>query len=145
FFTSRRRHTRCYRDWSSDLCSSDLWIPVANQAARQLAENVDGVAGGIWGDLMNIPLTAHFIGGCSIGSTPADGVLDPYQRIYGYDGLHVADGSALTANLGVNPSLSITAQSERAMAFWPNKGEVDQRPPVGSAYQRIVPVYPNRP
>jgi cholesterol oxidase len=121
------------------------WIPVANQAARQLAENVGGMAGGTWGDLMNIPMTAHFIGGCSIGVSPETGVIDPYQRLFGYPGLHVADGSTLTANLGVNPSLTITAQAERAMSMWPNKGEVDTRPTLGSAYQRIAPVYPVSP
>ena len=121
------------------------WIPVANQAARQLAENVGGMPGGTWGDLMNIPMTAHFIGGCSIGTSVDTGVIDPYQRLFGYPGLHVADGSTLTANLGVNPSLTITAQAERAMSMWPNKGEVDTRPPVGAPYQRIEPVYPVNP
>jgi cholesterol oxidase len=121
------------------------WIPVANQAARQLAENVGGMPGGTWGDLMNIPMTAHFIGGCSIGTSPDNGVIDPYQRLFGYPGLHVADGSTLTANLGVNPSLTITAQAERAMSMWPNKGEVDARPPIGAPYQRIEPVYPVNP
>ena len=61
--------------------------------------------------------------------------MDPYQRLYGHDGLHVVDGSAVSANLGVNPSLTITAQAERAMAFWPNKGEADPRPALGSAYR----------
>ena len=119
------------------------WIPVANRAAEQLAENVDGVAGGTWGDLMNIPMTAHFIGGCAIGDSAETGVIDPYHRLYGYDGLHVVDGSTLSANLGVNPSLSITAQAERAMSMWPNKGEVDSRPPLGDSYERIVPIMPN--
>jgi cholesterol oxidase len=121
------------------------WIPVANAAAKQLAENVGGMPGGTWGDLMNIPMTAHFIGGCAIGDSPETGVIDPYHRLYGYDGLHVADGSTLSANLGVNPSLSITAQAERAMSLWPNKGEADQRPPLGAQYQRVTPVYPARP
>ncbi|MGI8761765.1 MAG: FAD-dependent oxidoreductase [Jatrophihabitantaceae bacterium] len=121
------------------------WIPVANRAADQLARNVDGMAGGTWGDLMNIPMTAHFIGGCAIGDDPQAGVIDAYHRLYGYDGLHVADGSALSANLGVNPSLSITAQAERAMSLWPNRGEVDQRPPLGAPYHRIEPTYPARP
>jgi len=70
------------------------------------------------------------------------GVVDPYQRVYGYAGLHIADGSAISANLGVNPSLTITAQAERAMSFWPNKGEADTRPALGSAYQKISPVAP---
>ena len=78
-----------------------------------------------------MPLTAHFMGGCAIGDSPETGVIDPYHRVYGYEGLHVADGSAITANLGVNPSLTITAQAERAMAFWPNKGETDPRPAPG--------------
>ncbi|MEO6885425.1 MAG: GMC family oxidoreductase [Jatrophihabitantaceae bacterium] len=121
------------------------WIPVANQAAEQLAENVDGMAGGTWSDLMNIPMTAHFIGGCAIGDSPETGVIDAYQRVYGYEGLHVADGSTLSANLGVNPSLSITAQAERAMSLWPNNGEADLRPAIGSPYQRVAPTAPAHP
>jgi cholesterol oxidase len=121
------------------------WIPVANEAARQLAENVGGIAGGTWGDLFNVPMTAHFIGGCPIGDSPETGVIDPYHRVYGYDGLHVVDGSALTANLGVNPALSITAQAERAMALWPNRGETDNRPSLGSPYRRVAPRFPDRP
>ena len=121
------------------------WIPAANRAAEQLAENVGGLAGGTWGDLLNIPMTAHFIGGCAIGDSPETGVIDAYHRLYGYEGLHVADGSALSANLGVNPSLTITAQAERAMALWPNKGEVDPRPPLGGPYERVAAVFPVRP
>ena len=121
------------------------WIPVANDAARQLAENVGGIAGGTWGDLMNIPMTAHFIGGCAIGDTPETGVVDPYHRLYGHPGLHVVDGSTLSANLGVNPSLSITAQAERAMSLWPNCGETDERPGLGMPYKRINPVNPRNP
>jgi cholesterol oxidase len=121
------------------------WIPAANAAARQLADNIGGMAGGTWGDLMNVPMTAHFIGGCAIGDSPETGVIDPYHRLYGYAGLHVADGSALSANLGVNPSLTITAQTERAMALWPNKGEAESRPPLGAPYQRTDPIYPLHP
>ncbi len=57
----------------------------------------------------------------------------------------VADGSAISANLGVNPSLTITAQAERAMSYWPNKGDADPRPPLGSGYDRIAPVMPRDP
>jgi cholesterol oxidase len=121
------------------------WIPVANEAAKQLADNLGGMAGGTWGDLMNIPMTAHFIGGCAIGDSPETGVVDPYQRLYGYPGLHVADGSTLSANLGVNPSLSITAQTERAMSLWPNRGETDLRPPLGAPYARLDPIPPKVP
>jgi cholesterol oxidase len=121
------------------------WIPVANQAARQLAENVGGMPGGTWGDLLNIPMTAHFIGGCAIGDSPATGVVDPYHRLYGHPGLHIVDGSTLSANLGVNPSLSITAQAERAMSMWPNKGEHDIRPQLGFEYKRVTPIAPRTP
>ncbi|NED57739.1 GMC family oxidoreductase, partial [Micromonospora aurantiaca] len=95
--------------------------------------------------LFNIPTTAHFIGGCVIGETPEDGVIDPYHRVHGHPGLHIVDGSAVTANLGVNPSLTITAQAERAMAFWPNRGEKDPRPAPGAAYRRVDRVMPDRP
>jgi cholesterol oxidase len=94
---------------------------------------------------MNIPMTAHFIGGCAIGDSPRTGVIDPYHRLYGHPGLHVVDGSTLSANLGVNPSLSITAQAERAMALWPNRSESDVRPPLGNQYERITAVKPNTP
>ncbi len=121
------------------------WIPVANQVVRKMATIMNGTAGGSIGEPFDMPMTAHFIGGCTIGESARTGVVDPYQRVYGYDGLHVADGSAITANLGVNPSLTITAQAERAMAYWPNKGESDPRPAVEAAYERIAPVEPRNP
>ena len=121
------------------------WIPAANQTARRLAEIIDGDPGSTVGEIVNMPMTAHFIGGCAIGATSETGVVDPYQRLYGHPGLHVADGSTVSANLGVNPSLTITAQAERAMAFWPNKGDVDPRPPLGSGYRRLDPVPPRAP
>ncbi|MCW2824289.1 MAG: cholesterol oxidase [Aeromicrobium sp.] len=121
------------------------WIPMANQVTRDLAADMEGNAGSSTADLAGIPMTAHFIGGCVIGETPEAGVIDPYQRVFGYDGLHITDGSAITANLGVNPSLTITAQAERAIALWPNKGEVDQRPALGQPYVRVAPVAPISP
>jgi cholesterol oxidase len=119
------------------------WIPVANDAVRRMADVMGGgTAGGSIGEPFNMPLTAHFIGGCTIGDSPDTGVVDPYHRVYNYPGLHIADGSTISANLGVNPSLTITAQAERAMAYWPNKGEADARPALGSAYAPIEPVAP---
>jgi cholesterol oxidase len=121
------------------------WIPLGNEVARRLAERINGIPGGSVGELANIPMTAHILGGATIGVTAADGVVDPWQRLHGYDGLHVTDGAAITANLGVNPSLTITAQAERAMAFWPNQGDPDPRPPLGSDYVPVTPVTPVRP
>jgi cholesterol oxidase len=121
------------------------WIPAGNEVTRRIAEKIDGVAGGTWGELFNIPLTAHFLGGAAIGDGPEHGVIDPYQRVYGYPTLSVMDGAAISANLGVNPSLSITAQAERAAALWPNRGEVDQRPAQGESYRRLAPIAPAHP
>ena len=72
-------------------------------------------------------------------------MLDAWQRVYGHPGLHVMDGAAVTANLGVNPSLTITAQAERAMSFWPNKDQADPRPDLGADYTPVEPVRPHRP
>ncbi|MEW9546811.1 FAD-dependent oxidoreductase [Nonomuraea sp. NPDC050783] len=121
------------------------WIPAGHEAVRHAAAELGGVAGGTWLDLFDIPTTAHFLGGCAIGDSPATGVIDPYHRVYGHEGLHVVDGSAVSANLGVNPSLTITAQAERALSLWPNAGEPDPRPPLGSPYVRLAPVRPRRP
>ncbi len=126
------------------------WIPQGHDVVRRMArlmgrDGKEGLAGGSIGEPFGKPATAHFIGGCAIGDSPATGVIDPYQRLYGHEGLHVVDGSAISANLGVNPSLTITAQAERAMALWPNKGEADSRPPLGAAYVPVAPVPPHRP
>ncbi|MGU3436345.1 GMC family oxidoreductase N-terminal domain-containing protein [Actinomycetes bacterium M1A6_2h] len=121
------------------------WIPQGHTVVRKAAEKIGGDPGGSFADVVNIPMTAHFLGGCVIGSSPERGVIDGYQRAYGYEGLHVVDGSSVSANLGVNPSLTITAQAERAMALWPNKGEADTRPPVGGAYEPTAAVRPARP
>ncbi|MFI6575141.1 GMC oxidoreductase [Nocardiopsis sp. NPDC050513] len=121
------------------------WIPEGQEAATRLAERIDGYPGGTVGDVFDIPMTAHFLGGCPIGDGPDTGVVDPYHRLYGHPGIHVVDGAAVTANLGVNPSLTITAQAERAMSLWPNKGEADTRPEQGAPYQRLKPVFPHSP
>lgn len=120
-------------------------IEEATRGATLLAEEIDGFAGSNVGELMGMPLTAHFLGGCPIGASAEDGVIDPYHRLYGHPGISVVDGAAVSANLGVNPSLTITAQAERAMSFWPNKGEADPRPAQGEAYERLAPVEPRSP
>jgi cholesterol oxidase len=110
-----------------------------------MAHHMDGTPGGTIGEPFNVPLTAHFMGGASIGDSPETGVIDPYHRLYGHEGLHVVDGSAITANLGVNPSLTITAQAERAMSLWPNRGEPDLRPAMHEEYRRVEPIAPKNP
>ncbi|WNI19739.1 GMC family oxidoreductase [Actinacidiphila sp. ITFR-21] len=120
-------------------------IPEGAEAARLLAAEINGFAGSNVGEAVQRPMTAHFLGGCPIGEDPEHGVIDPYHRLYGYPGIHVVDGSAVSANLGVNPSLTITAQAERAMSLWPNKGEADPRPEQGAAYRRIAAVPPTAP
>ncbi|MEU0599618.1 GMC family oxidoreductase [Streptomyces sp. NPDC006393] len=120
-------------------------IRAATEAASTLAAEINGFAGSNVGELMGTPLTAHFLGGCPIGDSAETGVIDPYHRLYGHPGISVVDGAAVSANLGVNPSLTITAQAERAMSYWPNKGEADPRPAQGVAYERLKPVEPRRP
>ncbi|MFD8300790.1 GMC family oxidoreductase N-terminal domain-containing protein [Streptomyces sp. NPDC059690] len=120
-------------------------IKAASQAASVIAADINGFAGSNVGELMGTPLTAHFLGGCPIGASRETGVIDPYHRLYGHPGISVVDGAAVSANLGVNPSLTITAQAERAMSYWPNKGEEDPRPAQGAAYERLAPVEPKTP
>ncbi|MEC4017463.1 GMC family oxidoreductase [Streptomyces sp. H27-D2] len=120
-------------------------IPEGAEAARLIAAEINGFAGSNVGELMGTPLTAHFLGGCPIGSDPERGVIDPYHRLFGHPGIHVVDGSSVSANLGVNPSLTITAQAERAMSLWPNKGEPDPRPAQHLPYERLPAVEPQRP
>ncbi|WP_158167832.1 GMC family oxidoreductase [Mycolicibacterium smegmatis] len=145
-YTKRNRlGIRRYLSKQGHGAPNPTWIPVGNEVTRRIAKKIDGVAGGTWGELFNIPLTAHFLGGAAIGDSPETGVIDPYQRVYNYPTLHVMDGAAISANLGVNPSLSITAQAERATSLWPNKGEQDQRPAQGEPYRRLAPIAPVRP
>ena len=121
------------------------WVPKGHELAKTLAEQIDGTAGAVITEPFGIPMTAHFLGGAVIASGPDEGVLDGYLRVFGQPGLHILDGAALSANPGVNPSLSITAQAEWACAHWPNKGEADQRPALGEAFRVINPVAPVNP
>ncbi len=121
------------------------YLPVAQDVVRRMARRINGTAVGSYFENFDAAVTAHFVGGCPIGADEASGVIDPYHRVYGYAGLHIVDGSAITANLGVNPSLTITAQAERAMALWPNRGDADPRPEPGAGYEPVVPVAPRHP
>jgi len=108
---------------------SPTYLPVANRAARAASRLMGGEPGNSVLDvLLNVPMTAHVLGGACVGDSPENGVIDRFHRVFGYEGLHVVDGSAVGVNLGVNPALTIAAQAERAMACWPKKGEPDPRP-----------------
>ena len=97
-------------------------IPEATALAERFAEKVDGVIGSLTTEtLFNIPSTAHILGGCCMGKDKDHGVINHKQEVFGYKGLYVMDGSAVSANPGVNPSLTITAMAERAMSFVPEK------------------------
>lgn len=96
----------------------------ASDLARDMKKKVDGVCVSLSTEsLFNIPTTAHVLGGCTMGMSAQDGVLDKDHQVFGYQGLYVIDGSSISANLGVNPSLTITAMAERALAKIPVKQE----------------------
>ena len=98
-------------------------IPVAYDVARWFADELGGDAySNITEGMFAIPTTAHILGGAVIGESPATGVIDAHQHVFGYTNLLVCDGSAVPANVGANPSLTITAMTERAMTFIPVKG-----------------------
>ncbi len=103
------------------------FIPIANQAAEWIAKRTGGIAqSSVMEALFNVPTTAHILGGAVIAPDPARGVIDARQRVFGYKNLLVCDGSAIPANVGVNPSLTITALAEHAMSFVPAAGEAAQ-------------------
>jgi cholesterol oxidase len=120
-------------------------IPVVEEFVDRMATKMESREGALRFEVINRTASAHFIGGIPIGDSSDRGAVDPYQRAFGQPGLHVMDGSVMPANPGVNPSLMITALAERAMSLWPNNGDADTRPPLGSGYERVDPVMPYRP
>ncbi len=105
------------------------YIPVANDFARRMAEKMDGNPYSVLPEvLLDTSSTAHIMGGCIMADSPKQGVLDYTGRIHGYDNLYVVDGSMVPANLGVNPSLTITALAEFVLAQFPEKGEQPSAP-----------------
>jgi len=106
-----------------------VYIPMANRVAKLMAKKMNGIAqSGLLEVLFNKASTAHILGGCPIGLTPEDGAVDPKSRLFGYDDFYVVDGSIVPANLGVNPSLTITAMAEHAMSHVPPKPGAAQKP-----------------
>ena len=103
------------------------YIVEANDAAKAIAGRIDGIPSSAWSEvLLNRPLTAHVIGGCCMGSDAHEGVVDKYGRVFGHQGLYVVDGSIVSANLGVNPSLTITALAEHVMSAIPQKDDGEE-------------------
>jgi cholesterol oxidase len=125
--------------------TNPAWVKAGHDFARELARDVDGTPGAVTTEPFGIPMTAHFLGGCVIGANENEGVVDGYLRAFGQPGLHIFDGSTLSANPGVNPSLSIAAQAEWAAAHWPNIGESDRRPKLGAKFRVVEPVEPKSP
>jgi len=124
-YTLRRRW---YWPWTKKLDSdhgegppAPVYIPIANLVAKKMAEKMgDGFPeSGLLEVLFNKATTAHVLGGCPIGASEDDGVVDIHSRAFGYEDLLVVDGSIIPANLGVNPSLTITAMAEHAMSHMP--------------------------
>jgi cholesterol oxidase len=122
-----RLRRRWYWPWSKKLDSalaegppSPTYIPIANLVARKMAKKMRGTPqSGLLEVVLGKASTAHVLGGCPMGVAPDDGVVDPSSRVFGYVDLYVVDGSIIPANLGVNPSLTITAMAEHAMSEIP--------------------------
>jgi cholesterol oxidase len=103
-------------------------IPEASELAFAIAKKAGGLAmSAFYEPIFNIPTTAHILGGCCMGDSRATGVIDSRHRVFGYEGIYVIDGSTISANVGVNPSLTITALAERAMSFIPEQSALGSR------------------
>jgi len=124
-----RMRRRWYAPWKKKLDSdrgtnkpTPTYIPLANEIAKRMAVEMNGIPqSGIIEVLMDKATTAHILGGCPMGATAQTGVVDTRARLFGYENFYVVDGSIVPANLGVNPSLTITALAEHAMAQVPAK------------------------
>src|SRR5206468_11317032 len=100
------------------------YIPAANEFAQKFAQFAGGTAMSMLPEILfQVPGTAHCLGGCVMGGSSDDGVVDYRHRVFGYTNMYICDGSVVAANLGVNPSLTITALTERAMSFIPPANE----------------------
>jgi cholesterol oxidase len=127
--------------WRKNLVSrpdTDHTIPskidIGHAVTRKFATRTNGIPlGSLNEGLLNIPMTAHILGGVPFGLSDQDGVIDLNCEIHNYPGLFVVDGSIMPANPGVNPSLTITALAEYAMSCQPAKPGAQVRPPIGLA------------
>jgi len=125
-FNYQRRWWRLGKRSMNSDCDTDqkvpAYIPIANEYTKRLAEKIDGdPAASITEIFLNTSTTAHIMGGCVMSDSPENGVIDHKGQIFGYKNLYVADGSIVPANLGVNPSLTITAMAEYILDQVPEK------------------------
>ena len=105
------------------------WAPEATDLGERVARHLDGYPTSLLTEtLLGIPTTAHILGGAPMGDSADTGAIDHRHRLFGYEGLYVIDGAAISANPGVNPSLTIAALAERAMTFIPPKADMEQVP-----------------
>ncbi|PXW96090.1 GMC oxidoreductase [Mycolicibacterium moriokaense] len=118
---------------------TSTFLPVANDVARRLAERTGGTAQ-TWltEALLNMPVTAHILGGAVAAYTPEHGVVDNDHRVFGYQNLLVCDGAVIPANPGVNPSMTIAAMVERAIASIPAKSGAPINPPSSRGFDVIT-------
>jgi cholesterol oxidase len=104
-------------------------MPEATELAHRFAAHADGIPMSLVTEtLLNIPTTAHILGGCCMGDSPETGVIDADHKVFGYEGLYVIDGSAVSANPGVNPALTIAALAERALTRIPPVDRAGESP-----------------
>jgi cholesterol oxidase len=114
----------------------DHTVPVntdlGHQVTQEFAREIKGEpVGTLLESLLNVPATAHMLGGCLIGRNADEGVVDRDCQVFNYPGLYVVDGSIVPANPGINPSLTITAMAEYAMSHIPPKQGAETRQPLG--------------
>ena len=139
-----------WRPWGRSLTSRveggarpPTYLPRANRLAERIAAKMRGTPGSVLPEVvLDTSTTAHILGGATLGRTPADGVCDERGRVFGYDGLWVADGSLVPANLGVNPSLTITALAEYVMAGIPDAPGGTRKPAPRPGLRSAVPATP---
>ncbi len=133
-----KRGRNLFTLWRKGLVTEqDTHVPVpaviasGRRVLDRFAELTNGIEqAGINDVLLNTPSTAHILGGCGIGADESSGVVDTKHEVFNYPGMYVVDGSVIPANLGVNPSLTITAMAERAMSLVPDKAEVAEIRPL---------------
>ena len=124
-----------YWPFSKQLCSEGAPIPThipdANEFVARGAKALGGIPMSLLSEILfNIPTTAHCMGGCAMAESADRGVMDAHNHVFGYQNMLICDGSMISANLGVNPSLTITALTEHAMSHIPSKAAFEATPPV---------------